>query len=258
MGFSEALFHSAQKLGHFRGERRTVFLYVESRVRKGMFSPMKRIMLVLIVLCLSFVFTTTCSAETHEEMVESQLQELSQKYGVQCRDIAEMPEGIPVVEYESVEEFEKDLIKYKDYLKKEEAKIRKSENRVSKEDLNSVSIAECQSVYQVASSKCRNGYQVKSSWLGLPYLPPVKLNVGVSYTFYGKYFCSCKSITSWTTGFQFPIGFGWEQKHASYKFLDGRRTLAVTVYGTIDYYIIVKGVGKLFSFNYNKYFEFRP
>lgn len=205
----------------------------------------KFFLLIATSLCLSLIFSGACFAQTQAEDISSQLDKLAEKYNVEFKPAAEIPDGITPIVYDSVEDFEKDLIKHQKYVQEQEALAAKSKEK---------KISEIDSLDP--NSIMATGYQTKSFWLGWPGVPPVKLNIGVEYTYYGNLFSSCTDIDSWTTGLQFPIGFGWKQTSASYNIIDGGRTLAVTVRGTIDYYIIIDGIGHIFTFNHTQYAEF--
>lgn len=203
------------------------------------------LLLIVMTLCLSLVFSGVGFAQMSSEDVDSELERLANQYNVKFRDVVGIPEGVTPIEYGSIEELEKDLIKQQEYVAEQEALMSKALlNRCAELDLDSVNIQ-------------ASGYQDKAFPLGaLTGLPPVSLNIGVDYTYSGNQFLTCTGIDSWLTGFQFPIGYGWEQTSASHSIIDGRHTLAVTVRGTVDWYLIIQGGLKMFTHNHSQYAEF--
>jgi len=192
---------------------------------------------LMFVLMFNGIAFANSNSTNKAQDINSKLDVLSQKYDVKFEQV-DIPEGITPVEYSSVEELEKDIAKFY-----KEQKDIKQKNKQFEE-------APAEKLQILATS---TGSQVKSFWVGsVPYLPPQKINIQVNYSYDSstKRFLSCNSVNSWITGLDQPVGFKWTQKGQTTRIIDSGRTLTASVYGTMQFYVIIKGIGQLVTFNY--------
>lgn len=190
---------------------------------------MKKFTFLLLLSVFLFSSATSAFAST----ISPQLETLIKEYNLEV--VEQFPDGVTPVEYESVAEAEKALanIKNNAELSVEMADINteKAQNSDTNQALDGI-------------TPLANGSQKYTH-----ITPPFTRNLDVYYTYHWNgqrnLFSSCTKISSYITGI--TLGFTWTQTGSTHSIMDGGRTLYARANAKLDHYLIIEGVGTIFT-----------
>jgi len=176
---------------------------------------------------------TPISAEadsTVNKSVDREMKKLAKQLGGKSKSIkiGEIPKGVTPLRFKSIKAA-------KQYLKREEAELRKLEklNPVIKvSNISSVNLLQAD-VSGVKQGSCNVNKSV-----GL------YMNIDASYTGNGKKFTGCTGVNSYLTGY--TTGNAWTQSSYDANIVSKGKKLKVNVYGSIDHYILIHSKASTF------------
>jgi len=194
---------------------------------------MKKVATILLVCFIMMTFAVNTFAATPK--VSPDMQKLIGDYNLKVVD--KLPNGITPIEYKTVTEARVALEKIKKASELNKARVEKNLEMVKAvETQNGLSPITIQST----------GYKVYQVFTG-PYYRNLRVDYQYIWNGTRNVFTQCTNINSWISGI--TMGFTWTQTGSYSAILDGGRTLYAKADAKLDHYLIIEGVGVIYTTN---------